>query len=158
MPILPPCRKGSQHLHQWPWDAQPTTMSKRLNTYINDHGRPSLPPCRKGSRQLHQWTLDSHPATMLERLSTFVNDHGRAILPPCQKGSCVSLSLRGNLDLKNTKILSEVLKLHSGTQLGQHIIYLLIFHNILELHFSSIHHIPDIVILDLDMLWLVMEH
>ena len=28
----------------------------------------------------------------------------------------------------------------------------------LELHYSSLHHIPDIVIFDLDMLLLVMEH
>ena len=28
----------------------------------------------------------------------------------------------------------------------------------LELHYSSLHHIPDMVILDLDMIRLVMEH
>ena len=63
-----------------------------------------------------------------------------------------SLSLGGNLDLKNTKHLSKVLKLHSGQWLGQHISYLLVHHNILELHYSSLHHIPDIVIFDLNML------
>ena len=60
-----------------------------------------------------------------------------------------SLSLRGNLDLENTKLLPEVLKLHAT---------LFIHYNILELHYSPMHHIPDIVILDLDMLRLVMEH
>ena len=69
-----------------------------------------------------------------------------------------SLSLGGNLDLENTKLLLEVLKLHSGQWLRQHISYLFVRRNILELHCSYLHHIPDIVILDLDMLQLVMEH
>ena len=69
-----------------------------------------------------------------------------------------SLSLRGNLDLKNAKLLLELLKLHSGQWIRQHISYLFVRCNILECHCSSLHHIPDIVILDLDMLWLVMEH
>ena len=62
-----------------------------------------------------------------------------------------SLPLGGNLDLENTKLLPELLKLHSGLWLGQHIIYLLVLRNILELHCSSLHHIPDIVIFDPDM-------
>ena len=69
-----------------------------------------------------------------------------------------SLSLGGNLDLENTKLLPEVLKLHYGQWLGSHISYMLIRRNILELHCSPLHHIPDIVILDLDVLRLVMEH
>ena len=69
-----------------------------------------------------------------------------------------SLSLRGNLNLENTKLLPEVLKLHSIQWLYQHISYLFLRRNILELHCSSLHHIPDIVILDLDVLLLVMEH
>ena len=69
-----------------------------------------------------------------------------------------SLSLGGNLDLENTKLLPEVLKLHSGQWLRQHISYLFLYRNILELHCSSLHHIFDIVILDLDVLRLVMEH
>ena len=86
-PSVPPCRKGStlksttmgglachhvgkaQHLHQRPWEAQPATMSERLSTYINDHGRPNLPPCRKGSHHLHQRTWEAQPATMSKRLS-----------------------------------------------------------------------------------------
>ena len=63
-----------------------------------------------------------------------------------------SLSLGNNLDLEYTKILPEVLKLHSGQWLCQHISYLFVRHNILELHYSSLHYIPDIVIFDLDML------
>ena len=66
--------------------------------------------------------------------------------------------LGGNLDLENTKLLPEVLKLHSGQWLGQHISYLFVHCKILELHCSSLHHIPDIVIFDLDMLRCVMEH
>ena len=72
--------------------------------------------------------------------------------------SDLSAPLRGNLDLKNTKLLPEVLKLHSGQWLGSHISYMLIRRNILDLQCSSLHHIPDIGVLDLDMLRLVMEH
>ena len=65
-----------------------------------------------------------------------------------------SLPFGGNIDLENTKLLPEVLKLHPSQWLHQNIIYLIIRRNILELHCSPLHHIPDIVILDL----LVMEH
>ena len=63
-----------------------------------------------------------------------------------------SLSLGGNLDLENTKLLPEVINLHSGQWLSQHISYLFVHHNILGLHCYYLHHIPDIVIFDLDML------
>ena len=63
-----------------------------------------------------------------------------------------SLSLGGNLDLENTKLLPEVLKLQPSQWLHLYINYLFLHHNILELHCSSLHHIPDIVILDLDVL------
>ena len=62
-----------------------------------------------------------------------------------------SLPLGGNLDLENTKLLPEVLKLHSSQWLSQHISYIFVHHNILELRLV-------IVIFDLDMLQLVMEH
>ena len=85
-------------------------------------------------------TMEGTNPTMLERISDSS--------PP----------LGGNFDLENTKLLPEVFKLHSSQWLGQHISYLLVCRNILELHYSSLHHIPDIVIFDLDMLRLVMEH
>ena len=69
-----------------------------------------------------------------------------------------SLPLGGNLNLENTKLLPEVLKLHSSQWISQHINYLFLRRNILELHCSSLHHILNIVIFDLDMLQLVMEH
>ena len=69
-----------------------------------------------------------------------------------------SLSLGGNLYLENTKLLPEVLELQPSQWLHQHISYLFLHRNILELQCSSLHHIPDIVILDLDVLRLVMEH
>ena len=69
-----------------------------------------------------------------------------------------SLSLGGNLYLKNTKLLPEVLKLHPSQWICQHISYMFIRRNILEPHCSPLHHILDIVILDLNMLQLVMEH
>ena len=68
-----------------------------------------------------------------------------------------SFPFGGNLDLENTKLLPEVLKLHLSQWLCQHISYLFVCRNILELHCSPLHHILDIVILDLDMLRLVME-
>ena len=69
-----------------------------------------------------------------------------------------SLSLGGNLDLENTKLLPKVLELHPSQWLSQYISYLFLRRNILELHCSPLHHIPDIMILDLDVLRLVMEH
>ena len=68
-----------------------------------------------------------------------------------------SLSLGGKLYLENTKLLPEVLKLQPSQWLHQYISYLFLHCNILELQCSPLHHIPDIVILDLDMLRLVME-
>ena len=69
----------------------------------------------------------------------------------------LSLSLGGNLDLENTKLLPEVLKFHPSQWLGQHISYMFLHRNILELHYSLLHHNPDIVILDLYMLQLFMK-
>ena len=54
----------------------------------------------------------------------------------------------------NSKLVSEVLRLH----LGQHIRELLICGNILELHNSLLHHIMDTVVFNLSVLGLVMEH
>ena len=69
-----------------------------------------------------------------------------------------SFSFGGNLNLENPKLLPGVLELHPSQWLHQHINYLFLRRNILELHCSALHHIPDIVILDLDMLQLVMKH
>ena len=60
--------------------------------------------------------------------------------------------------MDHTKSLSKVLELHSHKRLGQHIGYLLVCFHVLELHCSSLQHIPDIVELYLDVLQLVMEH
>ena len=75
----------------------------------------------------------TNPLTMSERVWVSSFPHG------------------GNLDLENTKLIPEVFKLHPSQWIFQHISYLFIHRNILELHFSSLHHIPD-------MLQLVMEH
>ena len=69
-----------------------------------------------------------------------------------------SLFLRGTLDLENTKLLLEVLELHPSQWLDQHISYLFLHCNILELYCSPLHLIPDIVILDHDIIRHVMEH
>ena len=63
-----------------------------------------------------------------------------------------SLPLGRTLNLENTKLLPKLFKLHSSQWLSQHISYLFVRRTILELRCSSLHHIPDIVILDLDML------
>ena len=54
-----------------------------------------------------------------------------------------SLPLGRNLDLENTKLLPKVLKLHPSQWLCQHINYLIVRRNILELHCSPLHHIPE---------------
>ena len=69
-----------------------------------------------------------------------------------------SLSLGGNLDLENTKLLPEVLKLHPSQWIRQYISYLFLRCNILELHCSPLRHILHIMVLDINMLRLVMEH
>ena len=69
-----------------------------------------------------------------------------------------SLPFGRDLNLENTKLLPEVLKLQPHQWLHQYISYLFLHHNILELHGSPLHHIPDIVIPDLYKLRLVMEH
>ena len=93
------------------------------------------------AQPLHLTIEGTNPLTMSERHITY------SLLP-----------LGRNVYLENTKLLLEVLKTHSCQLLHQHISYMFIHRNILELHCSSLHHIPDIVILDLNMLRLVMEH
>ena len=91
------------------------------------------------AQPLHLTIEGTNPLTMLEWLTDS------------------SLPFGGNLDLENTKLLPEVFKLHSGQWLSQHINYLFIRRNILELHFSSLHHIHDIVELDIYVLRIIME-
>ena len=47
-----------------------------------------------------------------------------------------SFPLGGNLDLENTKLLPKVIELHPSQWICQHISYLFLYCNILELHFS----------------------
>jgi len=72
--------------------------------------------------------------------------------------SSTSLPLSREVLSDNTKLVSEVLKLHTRQRLGQHICNLLIYANILELYSSPLHHITNVVILDLYVLRLIMEH
>jgi hypothetical protein len=71
--------------------------------------------------------------------------------------SSTSLPLLREVLSDNTKLVSEVLKLHTRQRLGQHIYNLLIYANILELYSSSLHHITNVVIPDFYVLQLVME-
>ena len=114
-------------------------MVTDLNTHIC-HGRNQSSNHDRMAQPLHMTMEGTNPLTMSEWLWDS------------------SLSLGGNLDLENTKLLPEVLKLHLSQWLCQYISYLFLSCNILELHCSLLYHIPDIVILDLDMLRLVMEH
>jgi hypothetical protein len=66
--------------------------------------------------------------------------------------SSTSLPLSREILLDNTKLVSEVLKLHMTQRLGQHICNLLICANILELYNSPLHHIMNVVIPDLYVL------
>ena len=69
-----------------------------------------------------------------------------------------SFTFGGNLDLENTKILPEVIELQTSQWICQYISYLFLHRNILKLHYSSLHHIPNIVIPYISVLQLVMEH
>jgi len=114
-------------------------MAMDLSTHIS-HGRNQSSHHDGISQPLHLTMEGTNPLTMSEWL--WIS----------------SLSLGGSLNLENTKSLSEVLKLQPSQWLRQYISYLFLRRNIQELHCSSLHHIPDIVILDLDMLRLVMKH
>ena len=59
--------------------------------------------------------------------------------------------------MDHTKCFYEVLEIHSRKNIGQHIKYLLIHCHVLEIQCSSLHHIPDIVELDINVLQLFME-
>ena len=61
-------------------------------------------------------------------------------------------------NMDNSKLVPKVLKLQSHQRLGQNTICLLIRRHILELHCSSLHHILDIVISNLYVLRIIMEH
>src|SRR6266849_7225571 len=107
-------------------------MAMDLSTHIS-HGRNPSSHHDGISQPLHLTMEGTNPLTMSEWLW---------VSP---------LSLGGNLDLENTKSLSEVLELQPSQWLCQYISYLFLRRNIQELHCSSLHHIPDIVIFDLNM-------
>ena len=104
-------------------------MDMDLNTNIC-HGRNQSSHHDKMAQPLHLTMEGTNPLTMSEWIwvSSFP------------------------LNLENTKFLPKVLKLHPSQWLCQHISSLFLHRNILELHYSPLHHIPDIVILDLDMI------
>jgi hypothetical protein len=72
--------------------------------------------------------------------------------------SSASLPLSREVLSDNTKLVSEVLKLHTRQRLGQQICNLFICANILELYIPALHHITNVVIPDLYVLRLIMEH
>ena len=55
-------------------------------------------------------------------------------------------------DLNNSKLVLDILKLHPHKRLGQYIDYFIFHPSVLELHYSFLHIISDIVILDIDVL------
>ena len=60
--------------------------------------------------------------------------------------------------MNNTKIVSEVFKLHSRQRLSQHIYNMLIYAHILELYSSLLHHVTNVEVQDFYVLRLIMEH
>ena len=72
--------------------------------------------------------------------------------------SSMSLPLLREVLSDNTKLVLEVLNLHTRQRISQHICYLLICANILELYNSLLHHVTNVVIPDLYVLHLIMEH
>ena len=69
------------------------------------------------AQPLHLTMEGTNPITMLEWLWV------------------LSLLLGGNLDLENTKLLPNILELHPSQWLRQHISYLIVYCNILKLHY-----------------------
>ena len=130
--------RNDQHLYLIMWEHIPQSHQNRP-TLTSDHVGTHRTVTLKWILHLYL-TMEGTNPTMSERLLDLTPPFG------------------GNLNLENNKLVPEVVKLHSGQCLGQHINYLFVHHNILKLHCSSLHHIPDIVIFDLDLLRLVMEH
>jgi hypothetical protein len=72
--------------------------------------------------------------------------------------SSASLPLSREVLSDYTKLVSKVLKLHTRQRLSQHICNLFICAKILELYSSLLHHVTNVVIPDLHVLRLIMEH
>ena len=72
--------------------------------------------------------------------------------------SSTSLPLSREILSYNTKLVSEVLKLHTRQRLSQHICNLLICANILELHNSLLYQVTNVVVPYLNVLRLIVEH
>ena len=72
--------------------------------------------------------------------------------------SSTSLPLSREVPSDYTKLVLEVLKLHTRQRLSQHIYYLLICANILELHNSLLYQVTNVLISYLYVLRLIMEH
>ena len=100
-------------------------MAMNLSTHIS-HGRNQSSHNDGMSQPLHLTMEGANPLTMSEWL--WIS----------------SLSLGGNLDLDNTNLLFEVLELHPSQWLYQHISYLFLRRNILELHYSPL---PNIALI-----------
>ena len=72
--------------------------------------------------------------------------------------SSASLPLSREVLWENTKVVSKVLKLYTRQRLGQHICNLLICANILELHSSLLYQFINLVVPDINVICLIMEH
>ena len=90
----------------------PLAMTEWLNTHIC-HGRNQSSHHDRMAQPLHLTMKGTNHLTMSEWLWDS------------------SLSLGGNLDMENTKLLPEVLELHSNQWLHQYISYLFLCRNIL---------------------------
>ena len=143
-------------------------------TLTSDHGRPNLPPCQKGP------TLTSdHGGLTCYYVRKSQHLHLNMGGPSCHH---VRMALHLHLTMEGTNPTMSERLLDSSPLLEETLIwrtprfslkysnftlanglvntstYLFVHCNILELHCSPLYHIPDIVVLDLNMLRLVMEH
>ena len=98
----------------------------------------------------------TNPLTMTEWLSPYIWPWKEPILSPCQNGYGSHHFLWEEASIWRTPSLS--LKYSNFNLANGFVSYLFLRRNIQELHCSSLHHIPNIVIFDLDMLRPIMEH
>ena len=92
----------------------PTTMSKRHNTYILPWEEPILPPCQKGTTLTSDYGRNPSYHHVKKEQQLLLTMGGTNPTTMSERLMDSSLPLGRNLDLENTKLLPEVLKLHSG--------------------------------------------
>ena len=105
--------RNAQHLHMTMEGTNPVTMSERHNTYIWPWKEPILSPCPKGTaltsdhgrnQSCRHVGKEQHLHLTMEGTNPLTRSEGHI--------TDTSLPLGRNLNLENTKLLPEVLKLY----------------------------------------------